>query len=142
MGSLERRIKRFEEEADLDYIPLKDGSRFWFNKNELYKAFFLYYLTCLHSDYEGSERPPVPDIFLAVAGAKDRRRAMDRVCPGWEDWRSDHTVSTAIDLDKLVKDGRIEPYNTVALVMASATDEELEEYEQFRREKAEEVEGG
>ena len=132
MAGIERRLERFEADSDMDYILLKDGSRYWINKSELYKSFFLYRMECLRTDYEETERSPVPDVFLAIADAKDREEAMEKVCPGWRIWRTDHNLCTAVDLDVLVQDGRIEPYSEVAIIMADASEEELEEWRQFK----------
>jgi len=131
VSSLDRRIRAFEEDADYDYIVLRDGSRFWFAKRELYKSFFLYYLACITPDYRRVERPPVPDIFQAIADARDREEAMDKVCPRWRGWRTDNSISAAIDLDVLVEEGLIEPYSEVELVFANASEEERREYDQL-----------
>jgi len=131
VGNLDRRLKEFEKASDYDYIVLRDGSRFWFGRKELYKSFFLYRLACITPDYRGEERQPVPDIFLAIADAKDREEAMDKVCPRWRGWRTDNSISAAIDLDVLVEEGLIEPYSEVELVFANASEEERREYDQL-----------
>ena len=78
------------------------------------------------------EDRPVPDYSQAIADAKDREEAMNKVCPRWRGWRTDNSISAAIDLDVLVEEGRIEPYSEVELVFANASEEERREYGQLR----------
>jgi hypothetical protein len=65
----------------------------------------LYYLNCLRQDYLREPRAPVPEIFLAVAGAADREAAMDQVQPHWRAWLTDHSLKAVLDLDALVERG-------------------------------------
>jgi len=119
MGTIDRRLKRIEDNPDAEYIELKDGGRFWFKREELYRSFFLYYMDCIRQDYQGEERNPVPPIFEAVAQAADREQAMTQVSPNWRNWRTDHNIKACIDLDILVEEGRIEPFNWVEYIWAN-----------------------
>jgi len=115
MGTIDRRLKRIEENPDAEYkyIELKDGGRFWFKREELYKSFGLYYLACLGADARREERPSVPPLFEAIAQAEDRAGAMEEVLPGWRNWKTDYSTSVCIDLDRLVDEGVIAPYDWV-----------------------------
>ncbi len=116
MGSIDSRLRRLENDPDAEYIELAGGGRFWYEPQELYRSFFLYYMSCLGSDYRGEERPPVPPIFQAIAEAADREEAMSKVVPNWRNWRTDYNIKACIDLDVLVEEGRIEPFNWVELI--------------------------
>src|SRR5215207_9065394 len=116
MGSIDSRLTRLENDPDSDFIELRGGGRFWYEPHELYKSFFLYYMSCLGSDYRGEGRPPTPPIFEAIAQAEDREAAMSKVSPSWRNWRTDHRVKSAFDLDVLVDEGRIEPFDWVRYI--------------------------
>jgi len=116
MGSIDQRLRRLEDDPDAAFIKLANGGRFWYEPRELYRSFFLYYMSCLRQDYKGEPREPVPPIFLAVAEAADREEAMDKIAPNWRNWRTDYNIKACIDLDVLVEEGRIEPYNWVKYI--------------------------
>jgi hypothetical protein len=116
MGSLDTRLKRVEDDPDSDCIEFRGGGRFWYEPQVLYQSFFLYYMSCIGQDYKGEEREPVPPIFEAIAEAADREAAMDKVSPNWRTWRTNHNLKAAINLDVLVEEGRIEPFNWVELI--------------------------
>ena len=122
MGTIDRRLKRIEDNPDAEYIELKDGGRFWFKREELYRSFFLYYMDCIRQDYQGEERNPVPPIFEAVAQAADREEAMDTVSPNWRSWRTNPNIKAAVDLDVLVAEGRVEPFNWVKYIWDNSPD--------------------
>ena len=116
MGSIDSRLQRVEDDPNSDIIELRGGGRFWYEPHKLYKSFFLYYMSCLGSDYGGEERPPTPPIFEAIAEAADREEAMNKVSPNWRTWRTNYNIKAAINLDVLVEEGRIEPFNWVELI--------------------------
>jgi len=114
--SIDSRLRRLEDNPDHDYIDLAGGNRFWYEPAELYKSFFLYYLCCLGADARHEPRKPVPPIFEAIAEAADREGAMSKVSPNWRSWGTNYNIKAAIDLNVLVEEGRIEPYNWVELI--------------------------
>ena len=120
MGSIDSRLKRVEDDPDSDFIELRGGGRFWYEPQELYKSFFLYYMSCLGSDYGGEERPPTPSIFEAIAEAEDRVAALDKVVPSWCSWRTDHRVKSAFDLDILAATGEIVPFNWAKFIVENS----------------------
>ena len=120
MGSIDSRLTRLENDPDSDFIELRGGGRFWYEPHELYKSFFLYYMSCLGSDYRGEERPPTPPIFEAIAEAEDRVAALDKVVPSWRSWRTDHRVKSAFDLDILAASGEIVPFNWAKLIIENS----------------------
>ena len=64
----------------LDHIELADGSRYWYDPAETAKALYLYSCDCARAG-RVADRPEPPEILHAVAGARDRRAALDRVAP-------------------------------------------------------------
>ena len=124
MVDLNRRVKQLENTTGFDYIELTDGRFYWYKEGQLHRSFFLYFLACLDTDYGGEERPPVPELFIALSKAKDRREAMDKVRPGWENWRTDANIRACLDLDRLVGDGEIVPFSWAELIMAGAEEDE------------------
>jgi len=124
MGSIDSRLKRVEDDPDSDFIELRDGGRFWYEPQELYRSFFLYYMSCIGQDYKGEAREPVPPIFEAIAEAADREEAMEKVSPNWRTWRTNYNPKAAINLDVLVEEGRIEPFNWVELIREAEGDKD------------------
>ncbi len=114
MGDIKRKIQRLEDDAEIEYIEQKDGSYYWYSPRELYKAFTLYYLNTLGSDYRGEPRPPAPQVFHAVANAKDREQAMTQILSNWRE-NQNHC---GVDLRALVEEGEVRPFNWVNLIMA------------------------
>ena len=128
MGNISRRVEQLEDARDFDYVELANGGYYWYEEKELYKSFFCFYMSCLSADYGGKDRPPVPDVFVAISRAKDRAGAMSKVLPGWQRWREDHSLKVCLDLDRLVEDGEIVPFNWAKLIMESGEEDEDESY--------------
>lgn len=106
MGDIKRKIQRLEDDAEIEYIEQRDGSYYWYNPRELYKAFTLYYLNTLGSDYRGEPRPPAPQVFHAVANAKDREQAMTQILSNWRE-NQDHCGSTYAPWSKRGRSARL-----------------------------------
>ena len=64
----------------LDYIELADGSRHWYDPAETAKELYLYSCDCARAG-RVADRPEPPEIVRAVAGARDRRAALDALEP-------------------------------------------------------------
>ena len=76
------KLRRLEAEVrrTLDHIELADGSRHWYDRAETAKELFLYSCASARAG-RVADRPEPPEIVRAVAGARDRRAALDRVAP-------------------------------------------------------------
>ena len=76
------KLRRLEAEVrgTLDHIELADGSRHWYDRAETAKELFLYSCDCARTG-RVADRPEPPEILRAVAGARDRRAALERVSP-------------------------------------------------------------
>ena len=139
MGSIETKLKKLEDDSPFERFELEDGSYYWYKPDELWRAFFGYYFSAMKTDFEGAPREEVPDVFKAIARAKDREAAMTQVATTWREWRTDFDLKACIDLDKLVETGEIIPFNWVRYIYEndpSVTEEDREEYEQLLAAKA------
>jgi hypothetical protein len=123
MGSINRRIDALGDDAGMIPIPQADGSVFYHKQGTEYKAFGLYWLTCAPLDAYEEERFPIPALLLAIANAKDKEGAMDRV---WPRWRTS-PPKCALDLSVLIEEGRIVEDKWAAAVMAADTGDEYED---------------
>jgi hypothetical protein len=84
MGLRERlgRLKKAME-GHADSIELTDGSRYFFEPGEVWKELFRHGSDSLRADYRSDPRPAPPEILLAVARAKERRGAVEKLyAPG------------------------------------------------------------
>lgn len=83
--ALRNRLRRLERNArgGMVSIELRDGSRHWFEPGEVWREVFSHGTDCLRADYAAKARPEPPTILQAVARAKDRRSALERLyAPG------------------------------------------------------------
>ena len=91
----------------LDYIELADGSRHWYDRAEAAKELYLYSCDCARAG-RVADRPEPPEIVRAVAGARNRRAALERVAP-------DSPLSFfAFERGPLVERGELVPRSFVA----------------------------
>jgi hypothetical protein len=76
MASLKGRLKLLRRRAApvLDSFELRDGGRFYFNPAGA--ELFLHAGECARASYRGDPLPEAPPLLKAIAGAKDRRRAL------------------------------------------------------------------
>ena len=76
------RLRRLQAalRGQLDHIELADGSRHWYDPAETAKELYLYSCDCARAG-RVADRPEPPEIVRAVAGARDRRAALERVAP-------------------------------------------------------------
>ncbi len=65
----------------LDSFELADGTRYYFEPEKAWIALFRFWSVSLRAAHRGNPRPEPPDVLRAVAGAKDRRRALEAVYP-------------------------------------------------------------
>ncbi len=57
-------------------FELADGTRFFFDPQETFKATFLFFTACMTADCKGSPRPEPPEILRSLAAARDRGEAL------------------------------------------------------------------
>ncbi len=93
----------------LDHFELADGSRHYFDPEEAGKDNFLYLTACVRADFRREPRPEPPDALRAVAGAKDRRSALEAVCPP-----PPVVPCIPVDVEALVERGEFVPRPLVA----------------------------
>lgn len=127
MGVKEKigRLKRAME-GRVDYIELVDGSRYFYEPEQIWGQVFGHGSDCLTADYKSEPRPEPPEILQAVARARDRRSAVERLyAPG-------STPFTAYDLEDLVERGEFTPRSFLA---GHTYEESLEHFARKNREK-------
>ena len=73
-----RRLQRVLR-GNLGAIEQVDGSTFYFDPSEEVKSVFLYFSDSLRSVHDNKERPEPPAVMKAVANAKDRERAYEKL---------------------------------------------------------------
>jgi hypothetical protein len=97
------KIKRLERalRGTREAIPQRDGSTYYFDPEEVVGSIFMYWAGCMRADYHRRPRPQPPEAFKAVARAKNRREALDRVMGGF--WY------LPIDEEALCERGEFEP---------------------------------
>jgi hypothetical protein len=102
------RLRRLEKAMgdELSHFELQDGKRFYFEPMEAYKTTFLYLCDSMRADYRREPRPEPPEVFRAVADARDRESALLLVLPG--------PGSLPVDSDALIERGEFVPRSLVA----------------------------
>ena len=88
----------------LGYFELREGSRYWFDPSNTYMELFLHASNSLRADYKGEPRPEPPEILRALARAKDRKAALERLYP-----KGGSMLFCAYDLETLVERGELIP---------------------------------
>ena len=92
--------------GNLEAIEQVDGSTFYFDPTEEMKTVFLYFSNSLQSVHDSRERPEPPAVVKALANAKDRKRAYEKL-------PLPHMLP--INAKVLVKEGRCTPRSLVAV---------------------------
>ena len=129
LGPLSRKVEKLASDPYAESFLLKDGSQFTFKRDQLYKAFALYYLDSLRHDAQGKPRSDVPALFTAISKAQDREQAMTLVQPRWREWRTDFNLKVCLDLDRLVATGEIKPFSWVEFIREhSPAPEDVDEH--------------
>ena len=101
------KLRRLERAArgQLESFELEDGSRFYYDPEQ--GEVFLHSMECLHAQGEGATTfPEPPPVVKAIARAKDRRAAFERVYSG------DFSV-LPYDRDALIERGELVPVSMV-----------------------------
>lgn len=92
----------------VDYIELADGSRYLFEPGEVWREVFGHGGDCLTADYRSEPRPDPPEILQAIARARDRRAAVEKL------YARGTYPFMAYDLDALVEHGELVPASFLA----------------------------
>jgi len=105
---LKGKVARLQQllRGSLESFELRDGTRYYFDPQEAFKATFLFFTDSMRADHARKPRPEPPEVLQAVADAKDRRTALDRVMNGY--------AHLPLDLDALVERGELVPRSLVA----------------------------
>jgi hypothetical protein len=93
----------------LDYLELREGGRYWFDPCIAQIELFGHAMRSAYTDYKGEPRPDPPEILRALAGAKDRKAALERFYPA----RGSMLFYT-YDLEALFERGELVPRSFMA----------------------------
>jgi hypothetical protein len=107
MGTRDK-LRRLEKSMQdkLDSFALVDGTRFYFDPQEAFKATFGYFTDSMRADYRREPRPNPPAVLRAVADARNREQALSRVMGG--------SSFLALDEEALVERGEVVHRSLVA----------------------------
>jgi len=101
-----RRVERAAR-GEIEGFELLDGSRYYFDSEEAYKALFLHWCDCLHAG-SAHNWPEPPELLRKITDAKDPERALGAL--GVVNQGSSFLV---YDLEILVSERRLEPRGLV-----------------------------
>ena len=86
-------------------IPQRDGSVFHLDPDDAVRSVFHFWSDSVMADSHEAPRPSPPPVLRAVANAKDRRDAYEKLVGGYP--------YIPIDPELLVQEGRFEPVSIV-----------------------------
>jgi hypothetical protein len=104
---IEQRVSKLESAGEKNSFTLRDGSKYKYDPNNLWKQTIPYMGECARADYEFKPRPPTPAIYVALCKARNREAALKQIYPLWPK----RPPLSGIDLHHLVEYGeiRLEP---------------------------------
>lgn len=107
---LREKLARLQKtvEGHVGHIELADGSRYLYEPEEVGPEIFIHGSNCLTADYRGEPRPDPPEILKALARARDRLEAVERL------YARGTYPFMAYDLDALVERGEFVPHSYLA----------------------------
>ncbi len=94
--------------GQLASFELADGSRYFYEPEKAWTELFRDHSDSMRADHRSEPRPDPPPILEALARAKDRRSAVERL------YASDPAPPTAYDLEELVERGELVPRSFLA----------------------------
>ena len=94
--------------GNLESFELTDGSRYFYEPEEVGPMLFMHGSNCLTADYRSEPRPDPPEILRAIARAKDRRAAVEKL------YARGTYPFMAYDLEALVERGEFVPASFLA----------------------------
>ncbi len=102
------RLRKLEKsmQGTMDSFVLRDGQRFFFDKNEAFSQAFLFFSDSMRAAHSGEPRPEPPPILRAVSNARDREDALERALGGF-------VGLLPIDRDALLSRGELVPRSLI-----------------------------
>jgi hypothetical protein len=91
----------------MDSFVLRDGTRYYFDKNEAFSQAFLFFSGSMKADHSGAARPDPPPILEAISNARDREDALSLALGGLS-----HLLP--VDREALIQRGEFVPRSLVA----------------------------
>jgi len=106
--ALRDKLRRLEKtvRGNLKSFELADGRRYYFDPQEASRITFRFFTDCMRADWKREPRPEPPEVLRAVADARDRDEALNRVMGGGP--------HLPVDRAALVERGAFEPRSLVA----------------------------
>jgi hypothetical protein len=82
MGRLRDTLSRLRREmrGEVESFPLRDGSRYYYEPMEAYKALFLHGMDCLRAD-SAEDWPEPPEVYAKLCEARDPETVLERFVP-------------------------------------------------------------
>jgi uncharacterized membrane protein YgcG len=91
----------------MDSFMLRDGQRFFFDRQEAFSHAFQFFSDSLRAAHSGEPRPEPPEILEAISNARDREEALSRALGGF-------VGLLPIDRGALLSRGELVPRSLVA----------------------------
>jgi hypothetical protein len=63
----------------LDSFELRDGTRYYFDRQEALSDAFLFFSDSMRADHNGAPRPDPPPVLEAISNAREREDALELV---------------------------------------------------------------
>jgi len=106
--ALRDRLRKLEKTmcGTMDSFELRDGQRFFFDRQEAFSQAFLFFSDSMKADHSGEPRPEPPPILEAISNARDREEALSRALGGFS-----HLLP--VDEGALVERGEFVPRSLV-----------------------------
>jgi hypothetical protein len=98
-----RRLQRKSPKGGVSF-ELNDGRKYRYVDEDGFEL-YRHAASCARADYKRKPRPDVPEVFHAVANARNRAQAVEQLYPDWTLKRP----FCPYDLEVLVRDGEIVP---------------------------------
>jgi hypothetical protein len=102
-----RRLARAAE-GELESFELLDGSRFYYDRLEVFKEVFMHGMECLGAE-RPEDRPEPPEVLQKICQARDVRVALRQVAGEVERVEAPNFIQLPYDLDALLNERRLVP---------------------------------
>ena len=108
MGRLRGWLRRLERESRGETISIsqEDGITFIIGRMEAHIQCFTFLYESMQADCDAAPRPSPPPVLMAIANAKDRSRALEKVLDGYS--------NLPVDPEALIEEGAFVPVSLVA----------------------------
>ncbi len=84
MYGMRRERARMRDQVGGKSILLNDGSRYRYVRDQVPMELFKHAGNTIRADYQREPRPEPPEIFRAIAKARNRLFALEQIYPEWE----------------------------------------------------------